>query len=141
MIQAKLYLKQYEEAEQIVQRLKAEYEAETDKIDSIRSSIGDGMPRGGAISKQVEIRAMKLAEKALEWKQAELDALQIRQEIVQTINKVPGSWGQVLYERYINLKTWDDVADAVSYSKRQAQRIHGEALRLLEDVIECHSMA
>ncbi len=140
MIQAKLYLKQYEEAEQIVRRLKTEYEVETDKIDTIRSSIGDGTPHGGATAKTVEIRALKLAEKALEWKQAELDALQIRQEIVGAINKVPGAWGQVLYERYINFKTWDDVADAVGYSKRQAQRIHGEALRLLEDVIECHSL-
>lgn len=137
---AKDFLRQYEEAERLVLRLKTEYQEETEQIDSIRSSVGDGTPHGSAISKTVEIRAMKLATKALEWKQAELDAVQIRQEIVKVINMIPGEKGDVLYQRYINLKTWDDVADAVGYTKRHVHRIHGDALKAVQDVIVCHSL-
>ena len=43
------------------------------------------------------------------------------------------------YEKYINLKSWGEVAEAVGYSKRHVQRIHDDALDLVKDVIECHS--
>ncbi len=140
MLTSREYLKQYEEAERLVRRLENEYQEETEKIDSIRSSVGDGTPHGGAISKTVEIQAMRLAEKALEWKQAELDAVRIRQEVVNVINQIPGEQGDVLYERYINLKRWDDVAEAVGYSVRQTHRIHQAALGSLQVVLECHTL-
>ena len=140
MLTSREYLKQYEEAERLVRRLENEYQEETEKIDSIRSSVGDGTPHGGAISKTVEIQAMRLAEKALEWKQAELDAVRIRQEVVNVINQIPGEQGDVLYERYINLKRWDDVAEAVGYSVRPTHRIHQAALGSLQVVLECHTL-
>lgn len=140
MLTAREFLKQYDEAERLVRRLETEYQEETEKIDTIRSSVGDGTPHGGAISKTVEIRAMRLAEKALEWKRAELDAVQIRQQVVEVINEIPGEQGDVLYERYINLKRWDDVADAVGYSVRQTHRIHQAALISVNDVLECHTI-
>ncbi len=137
---AKEYLKQYEEAERIVQRLKTEYIQESEQVDSIRSALGgDGTPRGSGISKVTENRAIKLAEKAQALKDAEADALEIRQEIFKTINSISGEEGAVLYEKYINLHSWDGVADAVGFSKRHVQRIHEKALDLVKDVIECHS--
>lgn len=139
MLTAREYLKQYEEAERLVRRLEIEYQEETEKIDTIKSSVGDGSPHSGAISKTVEIRAMRLADKALEWKKAELDAVQIRQQVVKVINEIPGEQGDVLYERYINLKRWDDVAEAVGYSTRQVHRIHQAALVSVQDVLECHT--
>lgn len=137
---AKEYLKQYEEAERIVQRLKTEYEQESETVDSIRSSLsGDGTPRGSGISKVTENKAIRLAEKAQALKDAELEALEIRQEIFTTINGISGEEGAVLYSKYINLKSWDGVADEVGFSKRHVQRIHEKALDLVKDVIECHS--
>lgn len=135
---AREFLKQYEEAERIVLRLKNEYKEEQEKIDSIRSSVGDGTPHGGGISNTVEVRAMKLAEKAEEWKEAEADALQIRQEVVRVINKVPGEKGAILYERYVNLKKWDEVADTVGYSLRQVHNLHREALDFVNNCILLH---
>ena len=70
---AKEFLQQYGEAVRISEMIKTEYDQEQDLIDSVRSSIGgDGVPNGGWISKETENKAIKLADKALELKDAEL---------------------------------------------------------------------
>lgn len=126
---AKEYLQQYGEAVRIAERLKKEYDHELLKIDSVRSTLGgDGTPHGGGISKSTEDKAIRLADKALELKDAEFEAIRIRQEVFSMINRIPGKKSDVLYERYINLKSWDEVAAAVGYSKRHARNLHSEAL-------------
>ena len=76
---AKEYLKQYECATRQAERCREEYETELLKVDAVRSvSDNDGMPHGSNISKPTEEKAIRLADKALKWKQAELDAIEIR---------------------------------------------------------------
>ena len=126
---AKEYLQQYADAARVVRRLRIEYEEELDLIDNIHSPLsGDGTPRTGAISKSVENKAIRLADKALALKDAELEAIRIRQEVFDVINKIPGEAGEVLYLRYVQLKTWGEISDAVGYSKRHIGRLHAEGL-------------
>lgn len=137
----KEFLKQYGEAERQAERLKKEYQEEVERIGSIKSPAdNDGMPHGTNISKTVELQAIRLAEKAEEYKEAQIYAMKKRQEVFDVIWNVPGIEGQILYERYINLKRWDDVADAVGYSVRQTHRIHQAALISVNDVLECHTL-
>ena len=137
---AKEFLQQYGEAVRIAERIKTEYDKEQDLIDSVRSALGgDGTPHGGGISKATENKAIKLADKALELKDAELEAIRIRQEVFDVIRTVPGEKGDVLYERYINLKSWDEVADSVGYSKRHARNLHDEAIDIVQHFLLMHS--
>ena len=148
---AKEYLRQYEEAARLARRLKTEYDKEVELIDSIRSVLGgDGTPRGGSISKTTENKAIRLAEKLSDYQNAELDALRIKRTVLSTINAISGEAGSTLYERYINLKwdeerkiirlqTWDEVAKAIGYSKRQTHRFHEDGLVAVQNVIEWHS--
>ena len=141
---AKEYLQQYGDAVRIAERLKKEYDQELLKIDAVRSTLGgDGTPHGTGISRATEDKAIRLADKALELKDAELEAIQIRQEVFDLISTVPGEKGDVLYERYINYirdnetgrlrqKTWREVAAAVGYSKSRAHDLHNEALDLIK---------
>lgn len=134
------YLRKYGEAERLVRLLKIEYEKESDLIDAIKSPLGgDGTPHSGGISKTVENRAIRLAEKAEQLRQAELEAVQIRQEIYDAVRSVPGEAGSVLYERYINLKSWGEVARDVGYSKRQAHNLERQGLDQIKHFIELHS--
>ena len=138
---AKEFLQQYGEAVRIAERIKTEYDQEQDLIDSVSSSIGgDGVPHGGWISKETENKAIKLADKALELKDAELEAIRIRQKVFNVIRIIPGEKGNVLYERYINLKSWDEVADSVGYSKRHARNLHDEALDIVQHFLLLHSI-
>lgn len=126
---AKEYLQQYADAARVVRRLRIEYEEELVLIDNIQSPLGgDGTPRTGAISKSVEDKAIRLADKALELKEAELEAIRIRQEVFDVINKIPGEPGEVLYFRYVQLKSWGEISDIVGYSKRHIGRLHAEGL-------------
>ena len=126
---AKEYLQQYGEAVRVAERLKTEYDQELLKIDAVRSTLGgDGTPHGTGISRATEDKAIRLADKALELKDAELEAVRIRQEVFDLIRTVPGEKGDVLYERYINLKSWGEVAAAVGYSERHVYNLHREGL-------------
>lgn len=133
---AKEYLQQYKEMTRVIERVRSEYEEEMEQIDNIRSALGgDGLPRSGEVSKKVEADAVRLAEKAEELVQAEVLAVEIRQEIVRTINKIPGSLADILRERYINLQLWEDVADCVGYSLRRTFELHREGLAAVDKII------
>lgn len=141
---AKEFLQQYGEAVRLADRLRSEYDQERDLIDSIHSALGgDGTPHGGGISKATENKAIRLADKALELKDAELEAIRIRQKVFDVINRVPGEKGDVLYQRYINLipdketgrlrlRTWGEVAAEVGYSERHCRNLHNEALEFVQ---------
>jgi len=126
------YLEEYKKAGKRAERYRKEYEAEQKKLGTIRSGVGDGTPRSGKISKPTEAQALRLAAKAEKWKVAELDELELRNEIVELIHSVPDPYGAVLYERYIEGKEWKDVGAAVGYTGRHCRNLHEEALQLLE---------
>lgn len=135
----KEYLRQYEAAERIARRLKTEYDEQVLMIDNIKSpSNTDGMPHGSGISNRTEQSALRLLETAERYKNAEVEALKKRQQVFNMIWNVPGLKGDILYERYINLKSWDQVADTVHVSLRHATRLHGEALQDLNMSLNVH---
>ena len=131
MMTAKEFLKQYEEAERKARQHKAEYERELELIGSVSLNM-DGMPHGSNISKPTEEAALKLADKALTWKMAEIDAIRIRQIVYDTIHDIPGIEGQVLYERYINLHKWEEICVLVHYSWQGVHKVHKRALLIVE---------
>jgi len=115
---AKEYLRQYEYLTRKVKRLEAELEEEKLLIDSVRSvSDNDGMPHGSGISKPTEERAIRLADKRLRLTQARLDAIELKQEIYDTIERVGGFEADVLFQRHVDLnedgtqQTWDTICN------------------------------
>lgn len=53
----------------------------------------------------------------------------IKQEILQVINTVENStYRTLLIERYIQFKTWEQIAVDMNYCWRQIMRLHGKAL-------------
>lgn len=135
---AKEFLKQYEYAVRRIRRLEEEYEKERILIDAIRStSDNDGMPHGSNISKPTEDRAIRLADKHMKLVDAKIEALEIRQKVFDVINNVQGVEGDVLYEKYINLKSWEDIAKTIGYSERQIFNIHGNALQKIRISLNC----
>ena len=133
---AREYLEQYKEAERNVKKLRTEYLEQMEQIDNIRSSLGgDGLPRSGDIHKKVEAQAVRLAEKAEKLLQAEADALALRQEIFRTVQRIPGDPGDVLYERYVNLRKWSEIADVLGYSEENCFALHRKGLDMVEEVI------
>ena len=133
---AKEYLKRYEEADRKAKQHHAEYERELEMIGSLSVKM-DGMPHGSNISKPTEEAALKLADKALRWKMAELDAIRTRQEVYELVSDIQGIEGQVLYERYINLHKWEEICVLVHYSWQGVHKVHKRALGIVESRLKC----
>ena len=127
-------MKQYEEADRKARQHRAEYERELEMIGSLSVKM-DGMPHGSNISKPTEEAALKLADRALKWKEAEENALRIRQEVYDTICNISGIEGRVLYERYINLHKWEEICILVHYSWNGIHHVHRRALQLVEEMM------
>lgn len=130
---AKEYLRQYEKAEHRARRYREEYENESLLIDAIRSlSNNDGMPHGSGISKPTEEKALRLADKRLRLIDAEVEAMKIRQELFDFIDRIDGVEGDVLFERYINLRKWEEVCVVMNYSWNGIHKVHRRALAIVE---------
>lgn len=65
--------------------------------------------------------------------------IKLKAEIVETINEVDDPIYQlVLQIRYIDGKTWEEVAKSIGYDRRTIFRIHGKALKEIEKLKSCH---
>lgn len=114
---ARTYLMQYEDADMKVRRLEAEYQKEREMIDAVRSSAKfDEVSVKKQNQKAQEEKIIRLAYKAEKLKEAKIEAIEKRQEIMETINKVEGRSGEVLYNKYIRLMSWPEVAALMHYS-------------------------
>ena len=130
---AKEFLKQYEYADRRAKRLREEYEEELLLIDAIRStSDNDGMPHGSGISKPTEDKALRLADKAAAWKTAEIDALHARQTVFNLIYDIDGIEGDVLVQRYVKLRKWEEICVELHYSWQGIHLVHRRALGIVE---------
>lgn len=140
---AKEYLRQYEYATRRVYRLEKELEEEYLLIDSVRSlSDLDGLPHGTNVSRPVEERAVRIVDKAAELYDARIEALELRQEVFETImsiDKKDGLACDVLYERYIHLKPWNKVCETVCYTWPTVRIAWHRGLDLIELQINTRS--
>lgn len=66
------------------------------------------------------------------------ELMRVKAEILEAVNRVQdGAFRQLLTRRYIEFKTWEQIAVDMNYSYRQVTRMHGRALLALKDVLEC----
>ena len=134
---AKEYLRQYEELNRRARRLKAEYETELEKIDAIGSTLAsDETPHGTGVSKRTEIKAIRLADKALAWKEIELEAIAKRQEIFDMIHNISGLEGEILFERYVNLRKWEQICVQLNISWNAVHYNHRKALAIVQNRLD-----
>lgn len=132
-MKAKEFLKQYKEAMDLVVKYENEYNEAVENIDAIGSTLaGDGQPHGTGISRKTENKAIDLVAAKEKWAQAKTDAFQTRQEVVNLIIDIPGIEGKVLYERYINLLTWEQIAEKLFYSYTGIFYAHNRALDIVD---------
>ena len=65
----------------------------------------------------------------------------VKSEIIGAIQKVNDSTLRALLTaRYVNYKTWEQIAVELNYSYMHVCRLHGKALVKIKDVIECYTL-
>lgn len=127
------YLRQYEYALYDAERARKNYELETDRIDAIGSTLsGDGQPHGSGISRKTEDKAVRLADKAKKWLDAEEEAQIKLEEITDFINSIPGVEGVALYQRYVMMLGWREIAKNLSYTESGIFKVRERAMIIAE---------
>lgn len=134
---AKEFLRQYEYADRKVRRLETEYHDELIMVDAIRSaSDNDGMPHGSGISKPTEEKALRIADKHLRLIEARTEAIEKRQAVFDLINGIDGIEGDLLFERYVRLRKWEEICILLHYSWKGVHIVHRRALAIVEGIIK-----
>ena len=135
---AKEFLRQYEYADRKVRRLETEYHDELIMVDAIRSaSDNDGMPHGSGISKPTEEKALRIADTHLRLISAREEAVAKRKEVFDLINSIDGIEGDLLFERYIKLRKWEEICILLHYSWQGVHKVHRRALAIVESRLKC----
>lgn len=109
--------------------LEALEEARLDKWERATSSTasysGSVVMGGGDFHK---LDALPISGELISFRSQELKA--IKGEILRAINSLPDQdQRSVLIHRYINIREWHEIAEALSFSERHVYRLHGEALK------------
>ena len=126
---SKEYLMQYRESMRRTQAI-TEHLAELRSVcEQLRTEDGHRIELDKAVCNLVD------AERKTAWEIDRLTALE--NEIIGAISRVKEPYSTLLYERYVNGKTWEQVAVDMHYSYRHTTKLHGAALIALKDVLEC----
>lgn len=100
-------------------------------------NVGDGLGVRSNSGNSRETLLVKLADAKQEYIEAELDYIECRQTVFEILVNIDGTIGDVLIERYIKLKTWEDVckAEGVNLSWAAVHRMHRDGLKLIESLL------
>lgn len=134
----KEYLQQYRHA---VDRARAALE-HLEELESIATRVTPLYGgEGGGQHQSGDEKMCNAVNKIIEAKNRVSDELETLEatdrEIIGTIDKVTdGTLHTLLYERYINGKTWEQIAVMMNYTYRRVTQLHGKALNAVKDFLE-----
>ena len=132
---AREFLDQYRTAYNKAARLKEKLE----QLKEEYTSVGGGIipvKNGSGINKPTERKVERVQKAFDKWASAQLDAVEIRQNIFDVINGIEDcKIADVMWFRYLGLLTWEEVCDAVGYSWCQVHKMHRQGHELLDQLI------
>lgn len=140
-MKAKDYLMQCRQIEEQILQIDAEIQSLRDEQILLRSSWPDGQPHGTGKSDPVGNQAAKIADQIqkLEIKQLKKrgELWLKRAEIIETIGLVQDEvLNRLLWLRYVQGVSFEEVAVDMHYSYRHVTRLHGEALQRVEKIMK-----
>lgn len=128
---AKEYLMQYRGCINRVHAIGAHLNELRAIANQLRTEDGHSIALDAAVAELVD------TERRTESEIAQL--LQAETSVVCTIERIPEPYRTLLYERYINGRTWEQVAVMMNYSYRGVMKMHGRALQAVKECIEVHT--
>lgn len=135
---AKIYLSRYKILVVKIRILEQDIDKLIAKAGGGSISGGDGLPHGNGTTDQTGAIASRLADIKAKRDSLLFDSIVARDEIEQTILKVPDPVSmQLLFDRYVKLMRWNDVAEDLHiYNEQYVRgRLHGQALAEVQKII------
>ena len=125
---AKEYLQQYNHAKRRESALRDHITELRAMCEQLRTEDGHRVALDAAVAELVD------TERKVQGEVTQLCRLE--SEIDSTVRRMPEPYRTLLYERYINGKTWEQIAVGMNYSYRGVTKMHGRALQAVKECIE-----
>lgn len=116
-------------------------EAEAQSI-SMSQAISDEPRASSGDKDKICSRVVAIIEYQEAIKEKLIEAYLLKTRIEKTIAVLPAREQHLIRLRYIDRKSFEEIAFMMAYSWRQIHRLHDDVLRFLDsekDVIECHN--
>ena len=127
----KNYLNQYIQAMREVLCLECEIAELRERLTSIPTGVGDGMPRSPSREdNRTKLHAV-MADKVREKEKKKAEAEDVMLSVLEAVDSVSDPiYRQLLFEKYIQGKTWDVITADLRYKSEEYVRgeLHGKAL-------------
>ncbi len=140
--ESKEYLQQYKNA---VDRSRAALEHLEELQSMATRTTPNYASEGGGSHQSGDEKLNDAVNKIIEAKNRVSDELEMleatEREIISTINSVKNkTLSTLLYKRYINYKTFEQISVELKYCWRQTLRLHGLALQAVGEILDkrCH---
>lgn len=135
----KEYLNQYRNMVRLINNLDSEIRELSERLTSIKSTIGDGTPKAPSPDRSQEKLHAILADKIREKQSMRLQAEWKRVEVEEVIDAVTDPvYHRLLRDRYSNLLEWEDVTTNLHYRSCKYVRsgLHLKALQAAQEVLD-----
>ncbi|MEY8367560.1 DUF1492 domain-containing protein [Anaerovoracaceae bacterium 42-11] len=135
-MEAKQFLEQYQNILTDIRNLEAQkLELENLAMGVTVSADGERVQSSGRKDRMAEL-AVKIADAEREIIEQRTQAFYKLREIEEAIKAVPdGRQQQILHMRYVERKKWEEIAVDLGIDYRWTLRLHGKALKKIEDFI------
>lgn len=132
---AKDYLSQYRHMVWLEQEIEQEIDALRTRYIGKAITYSD-MPTAHNSERDLSDYIAQLDGLLLKLQHQKMEAISVYQSIEDTINHVvPEREQKLLRLRYLRCMTWEEVAEAMDYDVRWVYKIHGDALEIVDDLL------
>lgn len=131
---AKEYLKQYGRCVKECEMLKERINTLRDEYDLIGSGAGDGIGTGEP-GNPTERKALRVAQLEERLTKAYEERLETESLIWKLILEVGGTESQLLANRYVYLKSWEQICVDMNYSWNGIHKKHRVALKRANEIL------
>lgn len=135
---AEAYLEQVSELDELIKAKIAEREQLIALATDVSSKPSDGMPfsNTGTVSQRMQNAVVKLIMLEQELNKIIDHYVDIKQEVIANLEKLPPDEYGVLHRYYIRYMTWEKVAEDLGCSSVHVWRIKTKGLNILQRILQ-----
>ena len=133
---AKEYLKQIRKANIMINYKQRQLDELRELCTSITSPINSDKVQTSGASDKIGDTVSKIID-LQNIINSDIDRLvDLKQEIMAVIDKLDATYLQLIYLRYFEFRTWEQIACEMNYSCPWIWKLHGEALQKVSEILQ-----
>ena len=135
-MKAKEYLMQIVRANRMIDNKLHEIEELRRMAISVTSVLKDDVVSGGGTGDKVGTMVSKIIDMEYELDREIDELVDLKREVMSVIDQLEPTKCEILYKRYFQNKTWENIAVETGFSYVWVCKLHGRALQDVERILD-----